>query len=64
MAYLWGDKTIEFYHCKYCGCVTHYESIEKDDNSRIAVNARTMLPADIADVPVRTFDGAASWEYV
>ena len=64
VAYLWGDKTIEFYHCKHCGCVTHYESIEKDDDSRIAVNARTMLPVDIADVPVRTFDGASSWKYV
>jgi hypothetical protein len=64
VAYLWGDRTIEFYHCRHCGCVTHYESVEKDDKSRIAVNARTMLPVDISNVPVRTFDGASSWKYV
>ena len=45
-------------------CLTHYESIEKLDNSRIAVNARMMSPADIVDVPVRTFDGAETWMYL
>ena len=63
-AYVWGDKTIEFYHCTHCGCVTHYESVEKNDDSRIAVNARTMAPADIGDVPLRTFDGATTWKYL
>ena len=63
-AYVWGDRTIEFYHCTHCGCVTHYESVEKNDDSRIAVNARTMAPADIEDVPLRTFDGASTWKYL
>ena len=63
-AYVWGDKTIEFYHCTRCGCVTHYESVEKNDDSRIAVNARIMSPADIEDVPIRIFDGATSWKYL
>ena len=63
-AYVWGDKTIEFYHCTRCGCVTHYESVEKNDDSRIAVNARTMSPADIEDVPLRTFDGGSTWKYL
>jgi len=64
VAYSWGDKSLEFYHCKHCGCLTHYESVEKLDNSRIAVNARMMSPGDIADVPVRTFDGAKTWKYL
>lgn len=63
-AYVWGDRTIEFFHCNRCGCVTHYESVEKDIDSRIAINAR-MLPAeDIAGIRVRTFDGAKTWKYI
>ena len=62
-AYIWGDKSLEFYHCNTCGCLTHYESTEKSDDSRIAVNARMMSSADIADVKVRTFDGAVTWKY-
>ncbi len=63
-AYLWGDRTIEFYHCNTCGCVTHYESVEKDPDKRISVNARTLSPADITDVPVRHLDGADTWEFL
>lgn len=63
-AYVWGDKTIEFYHCNTCGCLTHYESVKKDDDSRIAVNARLMEPDDIKSVPVRLFDGASTWQYL
>lgn len=62
--YLWGDKRIEFYHCKKCGCATHYESIEKEDDSRIAVNARMMRPGDVENVPLKTFDGADTWEFL
>ena len=63
-AYRWGDESLEFFHCNRCGCLTHYESIDKDDGSRIAVNARMMAPADVADVPIRTFDGADTWKYL
>jgi hypothetical protein len=62
--YLWGDKCIEFYHCKNCGCATHYESVGKDDDSRIAVNARMLRPEDITGIPLRTFDGADTWEFL
>ena len=63
-AYCWGDREIEFYHCNNCGCITHYESVEKQDDSRVAVNAR-MLPEDIvADIPVKRFDGADTWKYL
>ena len=63
-AYCWGDRVIEFYHCNNCGCITHYESVEKQDDSRVVVNAR-MLPLDIvADIPVKMFDGADTWKYI
>ena len=62
--YRWGKKKLEFYHCKECGCVTHYESVAKSEKSRVAVNARMMAPADIAGVKLRTFDGADTWKYL
>jgi hypothetical protein len=62
--YSWGDRTIEFCHCRHCGCLTHYESVEKHAGSRFALNAR-MLPLDtLASLPLRHFDGADSWEYL
>ena len=62
--YIWGDRMLEFYHCKRCGCLTHSESVEKTDDSRIAVNARMMSPDDVADVRLKFFDGADTWQYV
>lgn len=63
-SYAWNDKVIEFFHCNTCGCMTRYESIEKQPGSRIAVNARMMSPDDIAGLKVRTFDGAKTWKYL
>ncbi|MDJ0708133.1 MAG: hypothetical protein QNJ46_33080 [Leptolyngbyaceae cyanobacterium MO_188.B28] len=63
-SYIWNDKVIEFFHCNTCDCLTHYESTEKSDDSRIAVNARMMSPKDIKGVKVRTFDGADTWKYI
>jgi hypothetical protein len=63
-AYAWGKKSLEFYHCNNCGCLTHYESADKSEAGRIAVNARMMSPTDIAGIEVRTFDGAKTWKYL
>jgi hypothetical protein len=63
-AYVWGDKLIEFYHCSHCGCLTHYESVEKLEDSRLAVNARMLPAAAIAGLRIRTFDGADTWKYL
>ena len=68
-AYRWGKETLEFFFCKRCGCLTHYERVAKvgdtkPDDSRIAVNARMLPREDIADVRVRTFDGADTWKYL
>lgn len=64
IAYVWGDREIEFHHCRTCGCMTHYESVEKTEDSRIAVNARMLPPEDTAGIRVRTFDGADTWKYL
>ena len=63
-AYVWNDKVIEFYHCRDCGCCTHYESAEKNDDSRFTINARCFAPEALALVPVRHLDGADTWKYV
>lgn len=64
VAYLCNDRVIDFYHCKICGCLTHYEEIEKSDDGRVVVNARMFPPEEIRDVKVRTFDGADTWKYI
>ena len=61
-AYAWGDKCIDFYHCDTCGCTTHYESVEKDTDSRVAINGRMMPRQDTAGIKVRVFDGADTWK--
>lgn len=63
-AYTWGKRTIEFVHCNHCGCLTHYESIHKAEDGRIAVNARMLPPEDVVGIKVRTFDGAKTWKYL
>ena len=44
--------------------MTHYESVGKTPESRIAVNARMLPPANITGVPVSQFDGATSWTFI
>lgn len=63
-AYSWGDRSIEFWHCSRCGCLTHYESTDKHERSRFALNARMLSLAALESLPVRHFDGADSWEYL
>ena len=63
-AYSWGDREIEFYHCNNCGCITHYEGVNKHPDSRVAVNARMLPPEVVSDIPVKRFDGADTWKYL
>lgn len=63
-AYLWGDRVIEFYHCNVCGCITHYEGVDKRADSRVAVNTRMMPVEIVSDIPVKLFDGADTWKYI
>lgn len=63
-SYSWGDKTIEFQHCKNCGCITHYTPTELGNMGRMAVNFRLVDPKIVKSVKVRYFDGADKWEFV
>ncbi len=57
--YRWGDRELDFHRCHSCGCVTHWTS--NDDSVRhMAINARMLDPADIAEVPIRQSDGPSS----
>tara|TARA_B110000037_G_C17111182_1_gene501925 strand:+ start:1116 stop:1313 length:198 start_codon:yes stop_codon:yes gene_type:complete len=62
--YTWGKKYLEFYHCDICGCLTHYETIDKSDMGRLAVNARMMPPADVIGAEIKIFDGADTLQYL
>lgn len=60
-AYLWGDRTIAFHFCTTCGVTTHYAGV---DGARVSFNVRLADdPGAVADIRVRTFDGADSWVF-
>ena len=63
-SYAWGDKSLQFVRCTKCGCVTHWEATHPAVGSRVGVNARNLDPAEIANVRVRSFDGAATWKFL
>ncbi|SHI19580.1 GFA family protein [Ferrimonas marina] len=62
--YVWGDRQIAFCHCRHCGCVTHYRPEPDCPDGRAAVNFQMAESAQVADIPVRRFDGADSWRYL
>lgn len=62
--YMWGDRMVEFHRCRACGCVTHYEGLDKGPESRVVVNARMLPPESLDGVRIRHFDGADTWSYL
>ena len=62
--YQWGDKDLTFHSCKTCGCTAYWTPTETDSFDRMAVNMALADPQAIADIPVRRFDGADTWEFV
>jgi len=62
--YEWGDRMLEFHTCRTCGCTTHWSSTKDENPDNMAVNCRLAEPEDIADIPVRHFDGANTWQYL
>jgi hypothetical protein len=60
--YVWGDKSLRFVRCARCGCVTHWEAVQRQPGSRMGVNARNFPPSEVANVRVRLFDGAVTWK--
>lgn len=57
--YTWKQRTLEFYRCRRCGCVTHHERSRKRPGSTVAVSARMLAPETIAGIPIRRFEGAS-----
>jgi hypothetical protein len=65
VAYAWGDRSLEFLHCRGCGCVVLWHSrSDRGDDTRIGLNARMLDPGEIAGLPVRHLDGADTWTYL
>jgi hypothetical protein len=53
-AYSRRENAREFYHCRTCGCLTHYESPKKGTDGRVAVNARMMDQLAVAESRLRS----------
>lgn len=54
---------LAFVHCKTCGCVTHWRSLDAT-SQRMGINARMMPETVRAAAQVRRLDGANSWRYL
>lgn len=63
-SYRWGDENLAFHTCKTCGCTTHWENLQPQDDSVMAVNVRLVDPVQTSDLRIRRFDGADSWQYL
>ena len=64
LSYVQGDKSLAYHSCKNCGCTTHWASIRDESPRNMAVNMALADPLDIADIPVRHFDGADRWQFL
>ena len=64
MTYVQGDKKLAIHTCRSCGCTTHWENLAPEESPHMAVNCRMIDAADIADIPIRQFDGADTWTYL
>jgi hypothetical protein len=64
IAYVHGDKTLAMHSCKTCGGTTHWVGLDGDKSSKMAVNFRMCDPQTIANIKVRRFDGADTWEFL
>ena len=61
--YAWGDKCLRLVRCANCGCVTHWEPIDRSRN-RMGVNFRNFDPSVIETTRVRRLDGAKTWKFL
>lgn len=62
--YAWGDKNISFHSCSTCGCTSHWADLKNPVDGKIAVNINLCPPEQIAEIPVRRFDGAETWTFL
>ena len=64
LRYIQGDKTLAIHTCKSCGCTTHWENLQPDKSTRMAVNCRLADPDKISGIKIRHFDGARTWKFL
>jgi len=62
--YVWGNRTLDTRRCRRCGCVTHWEPLHGQTETRVGVNMRNFDPEDVGPARIRRFDGAVSWTYL
>jgi hypothetical protein len=62
--YSWDDRSIAFYRCAICGCVTHWSGLTEARRHQIGVNARLLPPDSLARARLRHLDGAITEQYV
>jgi hypothetical protein len=60
--YSWGGKRLRFVRCKTCGCVTHWEPVQRKKNSYVGVNWRNFEPGLLDRIRIRLLDGAGNWK--
>ena len=63
-SYTWRRRIRAYFHCKTCGCVTHYTPRKKQANPIVAVNASNFELDDMRGVRIRKLDGAKSWTFL
>ncbi|MFO1219471.1 MAG: GFA family protein [Burkholderiaceae bacterium] len=61
-SYVQGDRTLRTVRCKTCGCVTHWEPLDRAQHPRMGVNMRMFEPGAAGDYRIKLLDGAESWE--
>ena len=59
LAYVWGDRALEFHTCRICGCTTHWQAIAQPA-ARMGVNARLVEGLSKATAQLHHLDGASS----
>jgi hypothetical protein len=58
VAYQQGDRALDLWHCRTCGCTTHWPATDPT-YARMGVNLRMFEPALWRDLPRRLVDGAS-----
>jgi hypothetical protein len=62
--YSWGDRMLRFVRCRRCGCVTHWEPLQRGGSGRMGVNARNFDPDVVNSTRIRHLDGASTWKFL
>jgi hypothetical protein len=63
LEYIQGDRTLRTVRCRTCGCVTHWEPLDRKPGAKHGVHLGNFDPELIASVRVRRFDGANTWKF-